>query len=129
MTADCLPVLLTSLDGRVNGEGYREYLLLRLDGESWESDTHAENDTHIDHTRSFPGWNTWKDRNRQGMDFEILIRRDGNHIDVETDNLGILIFNRTTIKDEIGDLYVALTGDQCALTDIRVLPDPEEAAR
>jgi len=27
----------------------------------------------------------------------------------------------TTVKDDVDDLYAALTGDQCALTDIRVL--------
>ena len=35
-----------------------------------------------------------------------------------TETLGISIFNSTTIKDEVEDLYIALTGDQCALTDI-----------
>ena len=48
--------IYSSKDGSVNGEGYREFLLLRLDGETWESDSHAENKVIIDHTRDFPGW-------------------------------------------------------------------------
>ena len=39
---------------------------------------------------------------------------------METDNLGISIYSTSIIKDDISSLYVALTGDQCALTNIRV---------
>jgi hypothetical protein len=34
--------------------------------------------------------------------------------------MGIRIENITVLKDDIDKIYVALTGDQCALTDIRV---------
>ena len=112
--------LFTSENGRVNGEGYREFLLLRLDGETWESDSHAENEVYIDHTRSFPGWNAWKDANKQGMDCTVTIRREGNRVTMETENLGIAVDSLTTIKDTVSTVYVALTGDQCALTDIRI---------
>ena len=118
-------IIYTSADGKVNGKDYREYLLLRLDGETWDSDEHVENDTTIDHTRSFPGWNAWKERNRQGLDFAVSLRRSGSIIEVETENLGIAIFNKTTIKDEISEVYAALTGDQCAITDIHVAQDTE----
>ena len=118
-------IIYTSADGQVNGQDYREYLLLRLDGETWDSDEHVENDTTIDHTRSFPGWNAWKERNKQGLDFAVSLRRSGSIIDVETETLGIAIFNRTTIKDEISEVYAALTGDQCAITDIHVAQDTE----
>ena len=113
--------LYTSKDGKVNGEGYREFLLLRLDGESWDSDTHAQNEAMIEHTHRFPGWNAWKDANKQGIDWEVLIRQDGNRVEMETETLGISILNKTTIMDEVDDLYVALTGDQCALTDIHAI--------
>ena len=110
--------IFTSENGCVDGPGYREFLLLRLDGETWESDEHAENEVQIDHAHSFPGWNTWKDVNKQGMDCEITIRLDGSCVIVETENLGISIVSRTTIKDDVSTLYAALTGDQCAITNI-----------
>lgn len=112
--------VFTSADGTVDGDGYREFLLLRLDGETWESDEHAQNEVMIDHTRSFPGWNAWKDTNRQGMDCDITLQRNGSCITAETENLGIAIISKTTIMDEVSDIYVALTGDQCAITNIRV---------
>ena len=111
----------TSKDGSVDGDEYREFLLLRLDGETWESDVHAENEVSIDHTREFPGWNAWKDENKKGMDCEITVRRSGSHITVETENLGISIISQTTIKDNVSNIYAALTGDQCALTNIRII--------
>ena len=112
--------LYTSENGRIDGAGYREFLLLRLDGENWESDSHAENVIYIDHTRDFEGWNTWKDKNKQGMDCTVIIRREKNRIMMETNNLGISIFSTTTIKDDTDRFYIALTGDQCALTDIHI---------
>ena len=118
--------LYTARDGKVNGEGYREFLLLRLDGETWDSDAHAENDVRIDHTREFPGWNAWKDANRQGMDCAVNIRRNGNRVEVDTENLGIAIDSRTTIKDDVSELYIALTGDQYAITDIHIRPAESE---
>ena len=37
-----------------------------------------------------------------------------------TENLGIAIRNVTTVTDGMEDVRVCLTGDRCALTDIRV---------
>ena len=112
--------LFTSQDGRAEGDSFREFLLLRLDGENWESDKHAENEVHIDHTRDFPGWNAWKETNKAGMDCTVKIRRDGSRVTMETSNLGIAIDSVTIIKENVSELYVALTGDQCALTNIRI---------
>ena len=112
--------LFTSEDGMVDGPGFREFLLLRLDGENWESDSHAENDVRIDHTRTFPGWNIWKEKNKEGMDCTVSIQREGNQVMMETENLGIAIYTTTVIKDNTSEIFVALTGDQCALTDIHI---------
>lgn len=49
--------VFTSKDGAVGGEDYREFLLLRLDGESWESDSHVANKVEINHTADFESWN------------------------------------------------------------------------
>ena len=67
----------------------------------------------------FTGWNEWKTRLREGIDCEVLLRREGGRITVYTENLGISIQCVTKILDETEDVYVALTGDQCAITNIR----------
>ena len=113
--------VFTSKDGRVGGEGYREFLLMRLDGENWDSDTHVVNTVEISHTGAFPGWNTWKAKNKEGMDCRVSIQREGNVVTIGTENQGISISSVTTVKDKVDELYVALTGDQCALTNIRII--------
>ena len=113
--------LFSADDGRVDGANFREYMLLRLDGENWESDSHAENRLQVEQRESFKGWNVWKDENRKGMDCVVTIERDGNVITMQTENLGIAIHSVTTILDDVKDVYLALTGDQCAITNIRVL--------
>ena len=118
--------VFTSKDGTVGGEGYCEFLLLRLDGESWESDEHAVNQVECDHTGAFDGWNTWKEKNREGFDCRVDIQREGRTITMSTENLGVRVDSVTTIKDEVSDIYVALTGDQCALTDIRISHEAEK---
>ena len=118
--------VFTSKDGTVGGEGYREFLLLRLDGESWDSDEHAVNQVECDHTGAFDGWNTWKEKNREGFDCRVDIQREGRTIKLATENLGVQVTSVTTIKDEVSDIYVALTGDQCALTDIRISHEAEK---
>lgn len=59
------------------------------------------------------------------MDCRISIRREGNVVTMTTENLGIMIASITTVKDEVDALYVALTGDQCALTNIRIISHDE----
>lgn len=113
--------IYTSADGKTGGDGYREFLLLRLDGENWESDEHADNEVRINQTKEFVGWNEWKERNRKGIDIRVDIHRDGRQVVMETENLGMAIESVTTIKDEVDEIYVALTGDQCALTDIHLM--------
>ncbi len=39
---------------------------------------------------------------------------------VKTENCGIEITAVTEIKVSVPEIYVSLTGDQCALTDIRI---------
>ena len=110
----------TSQDGSVGGEDFREFVLVRLDGENWESDALAENNMIINRSSEFPGWNEWKATFKQGVDCEVSIRREGREITVITENLGVSIRSVTHIHDEVEKVYVALTGDECAITDIRV---------
>ena len=119
--------VFTSGDGTVGGEGYREFLLLRLDGENRESDDRVTNQVEINHTRDFKGWNTWKQKNREGLDCRVDIRREGNTVVMLTENLGISLSSSTTVQDEVDRLYVALTGDQCALTNIRIAGRDEKS--
>jgi hypothetical protein len=114
-------VLFYSDDKKVYGEGYREYAMIKLNGESDEIKEFAHNKVSIKKKEQFKNWNVWKDTCRKGMECEVLFKRKGNTITTVTENLGISIENITTINGGNGKVYVALSGDQVALTDIRIL--------
>lgn len=112
-------VIYSSDDGMVTGNNYVEYALIRLDGETWD-DTDAAGNELIVTRDGFEGWDYWKKRNKEGMDVSITFEKDGNKIITRTENQHIFIKNTTIIKNNASDIYVALTGDQCAITDIRI---------
>ncbi|MBO6108861.1 MAG: HD-GYP domain-containing protein [Eubacterium sp.] len=113
--------LFYSADHLVGGLDYKEYVLCRLDGENWESDAQVDNQIFINTTERFEGWEKWKDDNKAGMDVEIVITKKGNKITIITENAGVAVRSITTINDNPPQVYAALTGDQCVLTDIHVI--------
>ena len=113
-------ILFTSKDGIVGGPEYREYAFIKLYGENEGDDTYAVNVLSMKKKTNFSGWEVWKNRNRKGFECEITLKRKAGHIVLKTENLGIEIENVTDITDVPDKIYVALTGDQVALTDIRV---------
>ena len=117
--------VFSSSDGKVDGKEFREYILLRLDGENWDSE-YADNKVLVKQTAEFESWNAWKDKNKQGLDYTVTIRRDRNRIIMQTQNLGIAIESVTTIRDNARDVYIALTGDQCAITNIHLTRDGQK---
>ena len=114
-------------DGLVNGEGYREFALIRIDGEYWETDNAVRNDIIVRKKDSFIGWEEWKEQAKKGIDCEVTFTRKGNTITTVTENMGIYIKNVTVLSDDdTKDIYAALTGDQVALTDIRIADELEQ---
>lgn len=110
-----------SSDRKVSGDDYREFALVRIDGESWVSDEAAKNEMYINKKEEFRGWEDWKARNKTGIDCTFSFERTGNTITTITENMGIYIKNVTTIDDDTADVYVAITEDQVALTNIRIM--------
>jgi len=115
-------VLFYSDDGEVQGKNYREYGLVRLDGEYWDG-VNVKNTALVTKT-DFQGWEAWKKSNKEGIDVEVFLTRDRDEVWVKTENLGISVENTTKIIDGRGPVYVALSGDQCAITNIRIHEDP-----
>jgi energy-coupling factor transport system substrate-specific component len=113
-------VIYSSDDGTVTGSNYVEYALIRLDGETWESGEAADNELIV--TRDgFEGWDHWRELNRNGYDVAISFKRNDSRIVSLTENAGISIKNITTVNDKNAEIYVALSGDQCAITNIRIV--------
>jgi response regulator RpfG family c-di-GMP phosphodiesterase len=113
-------VLFDAKDGKVQGEDYKEYALIKLNGESTGDTETAENKLVMKKTSRFPGWDAWKARNKEGMECSVRFERKGNQVTVITENLGIYIEHTMILHEKAENIYAALTGDQVALTDIRL---------
>jgi hypothetical protein len=113
-------LLFYSDDGRVDGENYKKYAEVKLYGENDGSNEYAVNSISVKKNEGFPGWDKWKEANKAGIECEVTIRHKEGRIILKTRNLGIEVENITTINNYTGEVYVALTGDQVAITDIRV---------
>ena len=59
--------------------------------------------------------------NKEGIDCQVTFEREGDSVTVTTENLGIFVKNVTTVLDGSKKLYAALTGDQCAITNIKII--------
>ena len=116
-------VLFHSANGAVNGEDYREYVVVRLDGEGWDTDGPAENRITFTREDDFRGWEAWKQENKAGIDCVVDFAWEGNTMTVCTTNLGLAVKGVTKLPDlpeGKETVYAALTGDQCAITNIRI---------
>jgi hypothetical protein len=113
-------LIFNSEDGMVFGKNYKEYAMIKINGEVSQDEGTAENDFEMKKESSFQGFNAWKEANKEGIECTVELVRKGNTVRLKTENLGVFIQNTTTIKEGDGKVYVALTGDQVALTDIRV---------
>lgn len=113
-------VLYYSDDKLVDSDSYREYAMIKINGEVSGDEGITENKFSMKKKESFPGWDVWKERHKAGIECSVSFVRKGNTVVISTETLGISIENTTTILDGTKDLYVTLSGDQIALTDIRI---------
>ncbi|MBR7089974.1 MAG: HD-GYP domain-containing protein [Lachnospiraceae bacterium] len=115
--------IYSSPSGEPYTNGYKEYALVRLDGEYWDSGS-FNNKLIVNKNDDFAGWDAWKNALSEGLDCSVTFRRYGNQIITTTENRGLFIKNTTTINVNPDKVYVALTGDQCAITTIKITRDP-----
>ena len=117
----CPFVTLFYADDKVpKGKNYMDFVCIRIDGENWEDSHFAENTITVSKNENFDGWQAWKEMNKAGFDCTVHFQRDVNKITVTTENGGIAIKSVTTIIKEAPEVYAALTGDQCVITNIRI---------
>ncbi|MCR5510416.1 MAG: hypothetical protein K6F54_05650 [Lachnospiraceae bacterium] len=113
-------ILFTSDDGTVGGEGYCEYNLIKMCGENNGSNEYSESRFTMKRTDRFRGWEEWRAANKAGLECDILTERKGNRIVLRTENSGVSMECVTTVNEVPDKTYLALTGDEVVLTDIRI---------
>ncbi|MBR4759390.1 MAG: HD domain-containing protein [Lachnospiraceae bacterium] len=113
-------ILFYSEDGTVGGPGYLEYNMIKMSGEDQGDGEFARNHFVMERKKEFPGWEVWKEVSKKGIECNLILEKKGDQVFLKTENQGIYIENTTTFTQVPPKVYVALTGDQVALTDIRV---------
>jgi len=113
-------VLYSSDDGTIDGADYKELAFLRLDGECWNDYDKVTNHTRIERSEDFGSWDNWIQKHKNGTDCSASIERKGNMIFTEISGGGLHIKNTTSIFDDIDDVYLTITGDQCVVTNIHL---------
>lgn len=112
--------LFTSDDGKIGGKNFREIIFVRLDGEVWCDNSDLPNESLVTRSGKFGNWSVWKQNNKEGVDCKLSISRKDNIIEVLVENSGLETNNKTTLPDDVSNIYFYLTGDQCALTNIHI---------
>ena len=113
--------IYSSDDKEVEGKNYRKFSWVSLNGEDDGDNEYAHNTLIMKREEKFKGWNDWKMRNKEGIECELTFKRSMNKITMITENLGVFIKHTTTLKEKEQDVYLSLSGDRVALTDIRIL--------
>ena len=112
--------LFISDDGSVNSSSYRDLAFMRFDGEFWECDPKCLAKLDVTKTEAFEGWEAWKEFNRSGYEATVTFRTEKNKITIITENAGISIRNTAVFSESEKRVFAAITGDQVAITNIRI---------
>ena len=112
--------IFSSDDGVVYGESYRDLAFMRFDEEFWDCDPTCHADLNVTKTNAFEGWDAWKKYNHDGYDATVEFKVEDNTITIITENAGISISNTAVITGIAKTIYASVTGDQIAITNIRI---------
>ena len=74
----------------------------------------------VNKSDEFSGWDDWRAFNRKGFESTVRFEKQDNTVTAYTENNGILIKNIMKVNGKADIIYMALTGDQVALTNIRL---------
>ena len=105
----------------MNDDTYRDLAFMRFDGECWECDPSCHAELNVTTTDAFESLDAWMKHNQDGFDATVTFKADKNRITVITENAGISIRNTVTLTGIDRTIYTAVTGDQTAITNIRIL--------
>ena len=113
-------ILYYSANGEMNGPDFQEFALMRMDGEGWEMHEGVASKISVVKEENFEDWDTWKAKQKQGVDCSVKIYRKDNTVTVYTLNEGIRLKDITRIDVKVPKIYAAFSGDQCAITGIKI---------
>ena len=123
-----LTVIFTSNDHNVDGDGYIQYEILRSDGECWGTEAIGKPKSELAWDEKFKDWSDWMAKNKEGVNCEVVVYRQGDTVYTEMKNTGITVSSEFVLPVRAtGAVCLALTGELCALTDIHVEREEKSA--
>lgn len=79
------------------------------------------------HLPIWKNWDMWLDANKKGTDCIAMAVRDEQNVLVRMENTGIVVTSITTLPEDMNDeVYLALTGEKCTLSDFNPMRDEEK---
>lgn len=113
-------ILYTSSNTLIDSPDYNELEMIRFDGEAWHFDPRVKGSLLLTSTSEFKDWNDWKQKNKLGHDINLSIVKEDNIIMFQTECGGLIIKDTVTLTGDFPELYLALTGDQCVIENIKI---------
>lgn len=114
-------VAFHSGDGLVNGEGYREYGVLRSDNYHWDGAGMIAPISKA--SEVFPEgfeWEAWQAANRSGVDCIVTTQLYNGCALIGVSNNGVTTTYTIPIDPAVKN-YLALAGEQCTLSDLQTI--------
>lgn len=113
-------VFFTSDDRKVFGQNFKSLAAIKLTGECWSESEYTTISSKINKTITFSNWEEWKKSNKIGTDCTISLERKSNKIIFKTINNGLEVTSEIIVNQNIKNIYISLTGDQCVITNIKI---------
>ncbi len=125
-------VLYSSDDGKVDGQRgmvlanhYKEYCITRSDayGIKGLAEAYQYESQHLSE------WNTWEEwiaKNKEGTICNVMAVRYEKYVMIRLENAGVVVSATVTLPEDAGkNVYFALTGERCTLSDFVPMWDAE----
>ncbi len=99
--------------------GYVEYCVTRSDAYGMKEDADKyQYESH--YLESWGNWEKWLQANKDGVDCSIMAVRCEKYVYVRMENADLIVISTTTLP--VGsekDVYLAITGEQCVISDFK----------
>jgi len=110
-------IIYSSEDGELLGPNYEDLAVIRSAGYSWRAGSALFDETTLIRSDSFENWNNWLDKNKEGLKYNISVKRDKNIIRVSIENELITLKCNVTLPDDFSKgIYVCATGENCVVS-------------
>jgi len=112
-------IIYSSNDGSMDGEDYDEFAVFASTGYSWKASIALKETSKLKKKKAFENWEQWTTLNRQGMKYSVSAKRKGNTVKATIDTELLSIDASVVLPNSFNqDLYFAITGERCSISNI-----------